>query len=610
MTRRSVVSLRAGVAASLIGLSTLLGAAVALAGEEPGQEFGAGVLAERNVRISMSDGITLAADVFRADQQEPLPTLLFVGPYDRTAVEYRSVAWARRGYAVVSVDSRGTFGSEGTYVPYVNEGKDAYEVQQWIGQQPWSNGKVGMWGKSYPAFVELLSAPFGSPYLQALVPVSAQSDNFSQVWYTNGVLHLAIAFRGALLLGGRIDTIDVTAINWMELMSRLPLQGALEDLGLGSGFVSDVLRESTYGDFWRAMSIKHRYGKMDAPALHVGGWYDPNVHETFVNYIGMRDRSVSEHARRWQRMIIGPWTHANREIWLPVGEAQPEVWDGRLGDVDFGSDAVVDHEGLHLRWFDYHLKGLDNGLDEEAPIRIFVMGDNVWRDEREWPLARARSTRLYLHSQKSARTRFGDGRLSAEPAGDEAPDTYRYDPRNPVPTWGGAECCTGGITPEGPLDQRVNQGRQDVLVFSTDPLDADTEVTGAMALELFFSTNVPDTDFIATVSDVYPDGKAVLITQGFLRTRFRESLTEPTMLTPGEVYDVTIPFWETSNVFKAGHRIRLHLASSDFPRFDRNLNTEKPVGQGTESDIRVAEQVVYHDTERRSVLTLPVIPRR
>jgi putative CocE/NonD family hydrolase len=581
-----------------------------MAGQEPGNDSGAGVLVERNVRIPMNDGVTLAADVIRPEQAEPVPALLIVSPYSRTPIQSRAAAWARRGYAVVFVDSRGTFDSGGEYYPYVNEGRDAYDVQQWIGQQAWSDGNVGMWGKSYPAFIELLSAPFGSPHLKAVIPVSSQSDNFSNIWYSKGLLNLGIAFFGAMYLGGRFGTIDPEAINWMELVTRLPLRGTLDEEGLGSGFVADVIRHSTYDDFWRAMSIQHRYGAMDVPALHVGGWYDPNVHETIFNFTNMRKQSKSARARRWQHLIIGPWTHANREIWLPAVSAPAGVWDGRLGDAEFGPDAAMDHENQHLRWFDYHLKGIDNGLEHEAPIRIFVMGENVWRDEWEWPLSRAIPTRLYLHSRQSARTRVGDGQLSAEPPVDETPDTYLYDPRNPVPTWGGSVCCTGALAPGGPLDQRVNQGRQDVLVFSSDPLDADTEVTGAMELRLFFSTNVPDTDFFATVSDVYPDGRAVFIAQGMLRTRYRESLTDPTMLTPGEVHEVTFTFWETSNVFKAGHRIRLHITSSDFPRFDRNLNTAKPVGEGTQADIRVAEQTVYHDAARPSSLLLPVIPQR
>ena len=580
-----------------------------IAGQEHADSDSSKIVIERDVRIPMSDGITLAADVFRPVETDPVPAILIVSPYSRTSTQARATAWARRGYAVVFVDSRGTFDSEGEYYPYVNEGRDAYDVQQWIGQQAWSDGKVGMWGKSYPAFIELLSAPFGSPHLKAVIPVSSQSDNFYGIWYSRGLLNQGIAFIGALFLGGRLATIDPAAINWMDLLTRLPLQETLDEEGLGSGYVADVIRHSTYDEFWRTMSLHDRYGKMDVPALHVGGWYDPNVRATIVNFTNMRERSKSEHARRWQRLIMGPWTHANREIWFPMTAAPAESWDGRLGDTEFGPQAAIDHEKEHLRWFDYHLKGIDNGVEGEAPIKIFVMGENVWRDEWEWPLSRARSTRFYLRSQKSARTRFGDGRLSPQSPSDEQPDSYVYNPRNPVSTWGGPVCCTLGLAPGGPLDQRVNQSRQDVLVFSSDPFEEDTEVTGAIELQLFFSTNVPDTDFFATVSDVYPDGRAIFISQGMLRTRFRDSLTDPTMLTPGEIHEVIIKFSETSNVFKAGHRIRLHITSSDFPRFDRNLNTAKPVGIGTEADIRVAEQVIYHDEVHPSILTLPVIPR-
>lgn len=315
----------------LIGVGTLLMVAVVpLAGQEPDLRDGVAVLVERDVRIQVGDGITLAADVFRPEQAEPVPALLIVSPYSRTQIQNRAEAWALRGYAVVFVDSRGTFGSEGEYYPYVNEGRDAFDVQQWIGRQPWSDGKVGMWGKSYPAFIELLSAPFGSPHLQAVIPVSSQSDNFSNIWYSNGLLNLGIAFFGAMYLGGRFATINPEAINWMELVTRLPVKRTLDEEGLGSAFVADVIRHSTYDDFWRAMSIQHRYGEMDVPALHVGGWYDPNVHETFVNFTNMRDSSVSARSRRWQRLIMGPWSHASREIWFPAVSSRRSLWMGAL----------------------------------------------------------------------------------------------------------------------------------------------------------------------------------------------------------------------------------------------------------------------------------------
>ena len=263
---------------------------------------------------------------------------------------------------------------------------------------------------------------------------------------------------------------------------------------------------------------------------------------------------------------------------------------------------------LHLRWFDYHLKGISNGLDQEAPISIFVMGDNVWRDEQEWPLSRARATKFILHSRGAANTRFGDGILTREPPDDEPPDRYLYDPRHPVPTYGGHGCCGVGLTPDGPLDQRSTQQRQDVLVYSTEPLAEDTEVTGAAEVRLFFSTDVVDTDFFATLSDVHPDGRAIAITEGAVRTRFRDSLENPTLLTAGERYEVSIRLWETSNVFKQDHRIRLHITSSSFPRFNRNLNSGKALGEETEADLRVATQTIYHDSQHPSALVLPVIP--
>jgi putative CocE/NonD family hydrolase len=283
--------------------------------------------------------------------------------------------------------------------------------------------------------------------------------------------------------------------------------------------------------------------------------------------------------------------------------------------MDFGPQMQTDLRQLHLHWYDYHLKGVQNGLDKEAPIRIFVMGENAWRDEQEWPLARGRATRLFLHSAGNANSRMGDGALSDKMPAAERPDKYAYDPRYPVPTYGGHGSGGGGITRDGafsiqgPMDQRSTQQRADVVVYTTDALAADMEVTGAAELNLFFSTNVSDTDFFATLSDVHPDGRAILITEGALRTRYRESREKTKLLTPNQPYEVKIPLWETSNVFKAGHRIRLHITSSNFPRFNRNLNSGKPMAEEMEEDIRVADQTILHDTQHPSSLSLPVIPR-
>ena len=276
--------------------------------------------------------------------------------------------------------------------------------------------------------------------------------------------------------------------------------------------------------------------------------------------------------------------------------------------MDFGESVRFDVQAMRLRWYDYHLKGIQNGLDREAPVRIFVMGANKWRDEQEWPLTRARATRFYLHSDGFANTRYGDGTLSTMAPANESVDRYRYDPRNPVPTYGGHGCCGGALTPAGPLDQQATQSRPDVLVYTSSPLEQDMEVTGRPEVNLFFSTDAPDTDIFLTLSDVHPDGKAILITEGAVRARFRDSFDKPTLLTPNQVYEIKIPLWETSNLFKKGHRIRVHITSSNFPRFNRNLNSGKPPADEGETDIRTASQAIYHGSRRASSIVLPVIP--
>ena len=554
------------------------------------------VRVERNALVPMSDGVRLAADVYLPEGDGPFPVLLTRTPYNKDRGERAARRYAAEGYAVVVMDSRGIYASRGDWLPYTTEARDGYDTQQWVGEQEWSNGKIGMYGTSYPGFTQLLPARFRSPYVKAIVPIAAQSDNFGSIWSTNGLYHLALG----LSWGTRQEAIateqTMPELTWMQAMNHLPLNTVMDEVGVYSEFVANTIRHEAYDDFWRQMSVRDDYDEMDVPAFHVTGWYDDLVSETILNFTNMRERSRSELARRWQKLLIGPWGHGVRP-------------NSIYGDADFGVEVTdVNAFDFHMRWFDYHLKDIDNGLDEEAPIRIFVMGENVWRDEWEWPLSRAESQTLYLASGGAANTRFGNGVLRAEEPDGAVSDRYRYDPRNPVPTYGGHGCCGAGTTPDGPLDQRATQQRQDILVYTTDELSGDIEVTGTVELRLFFSTDVRDTDFFATLSDVRPDGRTILITEGALRTRFRNSIERAQLLTSGEVYEVTIPMWETSNVFKEGHRIRLHVTSSNFPRFARNLNSGKPLGEEAETDIRVATQTIYHDAARPSALVLPVIP--
>jgi putative CocE/NonD family hydrolase len=556
--------------------------------------------AQANVLVPVRDGVQLGADIYLPPGTGPFPVLLTITPYGKTGAGRGAAAQMERGYAVVAVDSRGLRASKGKWETYVHEAQDGFDVQQWVAKQPWSNGRIGMFGTSYPAYTQVAPAQYRNPNVKALVPVSAQSDNFGSVWSSDGLLHLAFSPVWAMQQEAIATNQRPAAVDWTQVIWTLPLKAIPEMTGGVSQFLADVIAHDTHDNFWKRMSIRDKYAEMDVPAFHVTGWYDDLSQETQTNFIGMRKQSRSEHARRWQKLLIGPWGHGVPRI------------DSTFvfGDVDFGRNVKIDFQAMQAKWFDYHVKGIANGLDQEAPVKIFVMGANVWRDEQEWPLARAVATPYYLHSKGFANTRFGDGVLSTQPPGDEPPDHYRYDPRNPVPTYGGHGCCDYSFAAMGPLDQRVNQQRSDVLVYSTAPLTEDTEVSGIVEAKLVFSTDVTDTDFFVTLSDVYPDGRAIDITEGQARTRFRESLERPTLLTPNKEYTITVKLWGTSNLFKRGHRIRVHITSSNFPRYNRNLNSGKPMADETEADIRVANQTILHSGARASVIVLPIVPNR
>jgi len=552
---------------------------------------------DHDVMVPMRDGVTLGTDIYYPTGQGPWPVLLSRTAYDKTHTAREAEFFVKAGYVVVTQDSRGLYASHGDWRPYIDEGPDGFDTQQWIGHQKWSNGKIGMFGTSYPAYTQVAPAPYRSPFVKVLVPVSAQSSNFGSVWGTDGMLALALTMSWAPQQEAIHEKKQMNPVNWMQVMNHLPLKSSQDAGGVTSQFALDAITHQNYDSFWKAQSIAEHSNDFDTPALHVSGWYDLLLHETFVNYINLKKSSRTERSRNFQHLLIGPWGHGVRPVRL-------------YGDVDFGA-LDLDFRETELRWYDYFLKGKDNGLATEAPVRIFVMGDNVWRDEKEWPLARTQPTRYFLHSAGFANTRAGNGTLDTTAPQTEAPDHYRYDPLNPVPTYGGHANGGGprGVMAEGPLDQSVNEARLDVLNYTSAKLGSDLEVTGAPEATLSFSTDVPDTDFFVTLSDVYPNGKSIIITEGSLRTRFRDSLEHPSLLEHGKTYTVKIPLWETSNVFKKDHQIRLHITSSNFPRFNRNLNSGKDRAGETEVDARVATQTIYHDQLHNSSLTLPVIPR-
>jgi putative CocE/NonD family hydrolase len=572
---------------------------------------------ETNLPVKMRDGIVLYADVYRPDSPGPFPVALQRTPYDKGAAGSMTnldpMKAARNGYAVVIQDTRGRYTSEGEFYAFRDEINDGYDTVEWAAAQPWSTGKVGMYGASYVGATQWLAAVARPPHLAAIVP-NVTASNYHEGWaYQGGAFELGFNVSWTLLqltlanFGAISSTKDVgaerrqeliSAVNDMELSFRhlptkdLPqLQGGLAD------YYYDWLAHPEFDDYWKNLCIEDNHPRLNVPAYNIGGWYDIFLGGTIRNFLGMRANGGSDDARRGQKLLIGPWQHGSRG-------------GSVVGDHYFGlaADAMAaDLDGVHFRWFDYWLKGIDNGVLDEPPVRVFVMGDNVWRDEQEWPLARAQNTSYYLHSQGKANSSSGDGSLSPEAPGEEPPDVYLYNPADPVPTRGGGLCCNPYFAANGAFDQQDIEARPDVLVYSTAPLERDLEVTGPVTVTLWAATSQTDTDFTAKLVDVCEDGCARNLTDGIIRARYRDSSSNASFVEPGRVYHYTIDLWATSNVFQRGHRIRVEISSSNFPRFDRNTNTGNVIAG--DAEFKPALQTVMHDAQHPSHITLPVVPR-
>ncbi len=547
--------------------------------------------------VPMRDGVDLSADLYLPPQGGPFPALLLRTIYDNQ--EPRYMRWAMRfveaGYAVVMQDCRGRHDSGGDWNPYVCELEDGFDTHEWIGQQEWCDGKIGTFGISYPGFTQTLPATMRSKYLKALVPIASQQDNYGH-HRVDGVIQLAVSLFFANMMGRTMQRTALEALDQNQFFRRLPLIEALDDLG-DSPYYRGVIEHEPYGEWWDRYSLRNRYGEVETPALFITGWYDSLLQETLTVFNGWRRHARTPEARRKTKMLVGPWGH-NVAPWSRV----PYDPDGRFAERTFGKSTAGDIVDTHLRWYDARLKGIDNGIDAEPPVRLFVMGANEWRFENEWPLERASEGRFYLAGEGAS---AGGGQLMTEPPTGGDPDTFTYDPDDPVPTWG-AQYQNDDLC--GPRDRANIEKRQDLLVYTSEALTRDVEVTGPVSATLYASSSAPDTDFTATLVDVYPDGRAVCLTEGICRARFRKGTNRPELMEPHRPYEFQIGMWATSNLFKAGHRIRLEVSSSNFPRFDRNLNTGGRIGYETEWN--VAEQTVYHDEVRPSCLKLPIVPPR
>jgi hypothetical protein len=566
------------------------------------------VIAQNSVPMKTRDGVTLYADIYRPRVEGRFPVILMRTPYDK------SVGWAvtpayqiaAHGYVAIVQDVRGRYTSEGEWYTFRHESDDGYDAVEWVAALPYSNGKVGMMGGSYVGATQMLAAIAHPPHLAGICPVvtasnyhdgwTYQSGAFEQWFDENWTTQLAsntlwrlIAKNTNALLGA--PTLPLThypAFNYASLPAGVDTTAQL------APYYLDWLAHPDYDAYWKQWSIEEHFADIRVPALHIGGWYDIFLNGTLRNYMGIKAHGGSDAARHGQRLLIQIGGHAG--------------FGRRIGDVEFGDEAVkFPATQVLLAWYDYLFKDVQNEFaNSSKPVAVFVMGENKYYQESDWPPPEAKLTRYFLHSGGSANSLRGDGSLSVTPPKKETSDKFTYDPANPVPSIGGSLCCDAEHYEPGPRDQRAAENRNDVLVYSTKPVADDMEITGPITLELWVKSSAVDTDFTAKLVDVSPEGFAMGLTDGILRMRYRDSQEKPELMNPDQVYKILVDLWATSNVFQKGHILRLEVASSNFPRFDRNLNTGAV--QATSREFVSATNTILHDAEHPSALLVPVIP--
>jgi len=575
------------------------------------------VAKQENVPATMRDGTVLRADVYRPRTEDPVPVILMRTQYGKGGAQaggrYQSPDWfASQCYLVVVQDIRGQGASGGTFTEFAHDQADGYDTVEWAAALPGSNGKVGMYGSSYVGATQWLAATAQPPHLTTIVPTNTASDYYDGWTYEGGEFRLGfvqpwaigIAATAAKNRGDSATAAALTAAaadrtRWLDFRPFDALPPMQPDNAAVAPWYFDWIRHSARDDFWSRWSIRDRYASVNVPVLNFEGWYDAFLAGGVENFSGMVRAGGTQEARVNQRLVIGPWDHVN---WGRSGSAPAPM----LKSIGAVADSPIND--LMLDWFDHFLKGRDDGAAGDVAgkprVDYFLMGANRWKTASGWPLPQTRWTTYYLSGDGSLSARKGV--LTTTAPGTERPDRYTYDPADPAPSLGGHSCCGAQSGPQGPYDQTPVEQRSDVLVYSTEPLAADTEVTGPTTVTLWASSSAPDTDFTAKLDVVKPDGESINLNDGIVRASFRQSLSAPTPITPGVPYEYRIAVWPTSYEFSAGDRIRVEISSSDYPQFAPNPNTGEPFGRSATT--RPAEQTILHDAEHPSSVTLPVIP--
>jgi putative CocE/NonD family hydrolase len=546
---------------------------------------------ELDQRVPMRDGATLSADVYRPDAPGKFPVILVRTPYDNAAAAQvaRGKFWASRGYVYVVQDVRGRGESDGEFYPLIHEATDGDDTVTWCAGQHWSTGNVGTFGASYLGWTQGYLATIPNPHLKTMIMVVTPPDPWRNIPWQFGAFSPSFVSWLANVSGRTMQ--DISEYDLASIFRSLPLRDMDLKLGRRMKAWRDWLDHPVLDAYWKAQGYQEKLLATKVPILHISGWYDDVLVGTTENYINLSTRAADPGERSRQWLIVGPWPHAVNTV--------------RLGAVDFGSGATIDYDAVQLRWFDHWLKGIDNGVDREPKVRVYVMGENRWRQEAEWPLARAQYTKYYLHSGGRANSSIGDGTLGRSSPDNEAPDRYRYDPADPTPFLGLDDYHQVG----GPDDYRAVERRDDVLVYTSAAAGADgMAVCGPLTVHVAAASSAKDTDFLARLLDVYPGGYAQRLNDGIVRARYRKGFDRVELLEPGKIEEYDIDLWSTCDTLLPGHRLRLEIASSGLPKFDRNTNTGGPIGDETKGV--VANQTVYHDRAHPSYVVLPLIPPR
>ena len=543
----------------------------------------------KTVAVPMRDGVMLATDIYRKPTVQRAAVLLMRTPYNKQRAKSSAERFAAAGFIAVVQDCRGRFESAGDFIPYNSEGQDGYDAIEWLGKQPWCNGRIGMWGASYVGATQWQAAVEKPPGLVTMAPTATWSSFYRNL-YLGGAVRLSLIAGWAAGNSARPPAASLNA-DWRRTLMHLPLSEVDQQIGWSIPWLKGMLTHPQLDGYWKRVELTEEIVDLALPMQHIVGYYDFFSRESVGNFRRMREQARDLPTRRRQQLILGPWDHGT------IGRAQ-------VGEVNFGPNAVMDRTAENLKWFNRFLKSKNLAAgDVDVPVKYFSMGDNVWRNTTTWPPPRFESTAFYLHSQGQANTASGDGTLNrTPPSAQETADSFQADPDDPTPACPVTETRPLMSATWAPVDQRPIEQRQDVLVYTSAAFTTPLTFAGNATAQLFVSANTPDADWVVKLIDVRPDGFAQNLAVGILRGSFRNSETRPTPLEPGKIYEINVDLGPIAARINKGHRLRVDVCGAYFPLFDRNANTgEGPFSKGKS----VTTEHVYHDPIRMSRIILP-----